>query len=730
MYEAYYGLSERPFNLTPDPRYLYLSNKHKEAFAHLMYGIRNNSGFVMVSGEIGTGKTTICRSLLKQLDPDTEVAFIFNPYLSPIELLQKVNHDFGVDSKADSVRELIDELNEYLLAQAADNKRCILIIDEAQNLSTELLEQIRLLSNLETETLKLLQIILIGQPELAQNLELYEMRQLNQRITARYHLEKLNEEETLHYIAFRIRVAGGNEKLKFTRKAIREVYKISTGTPRVINALCDRALLVGFTKELEEITPKVIRIAAKEIHGVEHVHKTPVNTGRFLRNAAVAVIAALIAVGIMYNYNTSFPEWVNQQVARFVPPEDPASDEKQISPSKNQAEAVSKPEVLLIDQPNLIEEGKVETEITIEEAIDEIEEMRIVAVETIEISEESEDAVLAKSNRLIEIPEMELPIEEATEPAVVFDSLAALRFSCSTLLKTWNLAELGSAPNADTVASVRSYARSNGMAATYLKPTVDELVRINVPALIRVDVGEGAYWASLTSIADGNAQFTAFDGTEKIETVADLDSAYLREAIVWWVDPKDPVEPLRAATQNDEVVQLQMTLQKLGLKENDPTGIYDGSTIETVSKIQRVTGLITDGIYGEQTQMVLSLWQDDPQTPHLSLPGLSEEVIQLIKRSRGLVVTKSEVETIPDDLPQWDELSAVINDEQKPDAGLVEDTGKDMDEGSSEPLPVHTYKPILPVNNGPSADSVTRSLPRSGPLVPLKSAPDEKGNRP
>ena len=167
MYKEYYGLTENPFNLTPDPRFLYLSKKHKEAFAHLMYGIRHRSGFVMVSGEIGTGKTTICRSLLKQLDPDIDVALVFNPYLSPQELLKCITKEFGIQSSSTSILDMIDELNAYLLERAAEGKNCVLIIDEAQNLSTEILEQIRLLSNLETEKEKLLQIILIGQPELA-----------------------------------------------------------------------------------------------------------------------------------------------------------------------------------------------------------------------------------------------------------------------------------------------------------------------------------------------------------------------------------------------------------------------------------------------------------------------------------------------------------------------------------------------------------------------------------
>jgi len=716
MYEAYYGLSERPFNLTPDPRYLYLSNKHKEAFAHLMYGIRNNSGFVMVSGEIGTGKTTICRSLLKQLDPDTEVAFIFNPYLSPLELLQKVNHDFGIDSRAGSVRELIDELNEYLLTQTADGKRCILIIDEAQNLSTELLEQIRLLSNLETETQKLLQIILIGQPELAQNLELYEMRQLNQRITARYHLEKLNEEETLHYIAFRIRVAGGNEKLKFTRKAIKEVYKISHGTPRVINALCDRALLVGFTKELDEITPQIIRIAAKEIHGVEHVHMKPVNTGRLLRNAAVFSVFALVAVGLLYNYNASIPKWLNAQIDSFKQARESTADTIPLA-------SIPTPETAKISQEIPPEISKEQPEVPEKTPTPEVvatikPELKVEIIET--PAQPPKEAVVEA-----QVTKTPPTIEEP--PAM--DSLAALRHSCSAMLTTWNLTETGSAPKSMNVQSIQSFANRNGLKATYIKPTLKELARINAPALLLVDFGDGAYWSALNSLEKGGALLTDSNGSQQLVAVAALDAAYLKEAIVWWVEPEKNLEPLRAGFQNERVVRLQQAWQDLGLKEKTPNGTYDASTINTVSKIQRIAGLVTDGVYGEQTRMVMSLWRDDSRTPHLSNPALSDDVIRLVRNSPGLIIVETAAETLTQDLPQWDELSAVIKEDAKPDAGLTPELAEETEKRNST-LPLQTYESQLPTTNGPAADSVTPSVRKSVPLIPEETHGTKKGNRP
>jgi len=270
MYEAFYGLREKPFNLTPDPKYLYLSDKHKEAFAHLLFGIKNRSGFVMVTGEIGTGKTTICRNLLNQLDKETDLAFVFNPSLNPIELLKKVCAEFRIETEARNILDLTEALNAYLLEAAAKGRSCVLVIDEAQNLTPAVLEQIRLLSNLETETEKLLQIILIGQPELLEKLAMSELRQLNQRITARYHLKPLSQQETLQYIAYRLHVAGGRKKVYFAPSAIRAVYKASGGTPRVINAICDRALLIGYTKSAHAPPMKsaASRLRGSAVYGI------------------------------------------------------------------------------------------------------------------------------------------------------------------------------------------------------------------------------------------------------------------------------------------------------------------------------------------------------------------------------------------------------------------------------------------------------------------------------
>jgi general secretion pathway protein A len=267
MYLEYYGLKEAPFSITPDPRYVFLSERHRDALAHLLYGIGKggSGGFVQLTGEVGTGKTTLCRLLLEQLPEHTRVALVLNPRLSPVELLETICEELKLEvgDRRGSLKGLVDTLNAYLLDAYAQGLRVVLIVDEAQNLSTEALEQIRLLTNLETPTQKLLQIILLGQPELRAKLNDTELRQLAQRITARYHLTPLDRAETEAYVRHRIAVAGG-ARLPFSRLGLRALYQRSGGVPRLINVIADRALMAGFARESDSIGERLVDRAADE----------------------------------------------------------------------------------------------------------------------------------------------------------------------------------------------------------------------------------------------------------------------------------------------------------------------------------------------------------------------------------------------------------------------------------------------------------------------------------
>ncbi|MDX1625606.1 MAG: AAA family ATPase, partial [Wenzhouxiangellaceae bacterium] len=268
MYEQFYGLSERPFSITPDPRFVFLSPRHEDALAHLLYGIGRggSGGFVQLTGEVGTGKTTLCRLLLDRVPERTRIALVLNPMLEPRELLRAVCRELEVDmdDSDGSLEDLGQRLNRRLLDIHAAGERAVLIIDEAQNMSRETLEQVRLLTNLETSTDKLLQIILLGQPELRELLARPSLRQLAQRITARYHLTPLAPAETAEYVRHRIAVAGA-PRCPFTAAALRTLHHVSGGVPRLINIVADRALMAGYARETAQIHPALVRQAAAEV---------------------------------------------------------------------------------------------------------------------------------------------------------------------------------------------------------------------------------------------------------------------------------------------------------------------------------------------------------------------------------------------------------------------------------------------------------------------------------
>jgi general secretion pathway protein A len=295
VYLNYFGLSEASFSITPDPQYLFLSEQHREALAHLLYGAGENGGFVMLTGEVGTGKTTICRAFLEQTPEHVDVALVLNPAMTAIELMHAICQEFGVvtPDNNDSVKVLVDRLNAFLLDEHARGRHPVLIIDEAQNLCPRVLEQVRLLTNLETSKQKLLQIFLIGQPELRDMLASAELRQLNQRITARFHLAPLSARETAAYVDHRLAVAGVERPL-FTAQALREVHRRSRGVPRLINLICDRSLLGAAVSRRMQVSPDIVRRAAAELIGDKRPVRHSVRAPRLAATAAALVVALVL----------------------------------------------------------------------------------------------------------------------------------------------------------------------------------------------------------------------------------------------------------------------------------------------------------------------------------------------------------------------------------------------------------------------------------------------------
>lgn len=267
MYESYFGLKELPFNVTPDPRFVFFSQQHREALAALVYGVESRRGFIQITGEIGTGKTTLCRALLQRMSDRVHSALVFNPKLSEFELLQTIVEDFGIKPAGKKKKDYFDSLNRFLLEELDKGYNAIVIIDEAQLLSPKALEQIRLLSNLETSTQKLLQIILVGQPELKDLLNRKDLVQLYQRITIRYHLTVLTREEVEDYIRHRLQVAGA-EGEHFTPEAYEKIFQIAGGVPRLVNVLADRALMAAFTQSTRLIDAGMVDYAYSDLQGV------------------------------------------------------------------------------------------------------------------------------------------------------------------------------------------------------------------------------------------------------------------------------------------------------------------------------------------------------------------------------------------------------------------------------------------------------------------------------
>jgi len=333
MYKHYFGLQDSPFSIAPNPQYLYMSTRHREALAHLLYGVKSDGGFILLTGEVGTGKTTVCRCLLAQIPSDVDIAMVLNPKQTALELLATICDEFNINYGTEaSIKTLVDKLNLFLLDSHQAGRKAILIIDEAQNLAVDVLEQLRLLTNLETNQRKLLQIILLGQPELLSLLGQQELRQLSQRVTARFHLDALNSREVAEYIQHRITVAGGNQPL-FTTASVRRIYRISGGIPRLINLICDRALLGAYVENQPRVNPAIVTKAAQEVLGQSdsRTSKPRIKKSMALLGALLLILGGMVFISEQY---TPIP------ITAPTPPQVP-----QLSPSAD----IQPPQVAVTD---------------------------------------------------------------------------------------------------------------------------------------------------------------------------------------------------------------------------------------------------------------------------------------------------------------------------------------------------------------------------------------------
>jgi general secretion pathway protein A len=563
MYNNYFGLTEAPFSIAPDPRFLYMSEQHREALAHLLFGVTSNGGFVLLTGEVGTGKTTVLRCLLEQLPEQTEVAFILNPKYSVTGLLSAICDDLGIDYNPSSeMKDYVDALNEHLLENHRNNLQTVLIIDEAQNLSTDVLETIRLLTNLETNTRKLLQVILIGQPELLAMLERPELRQMNQRITARYHLRALRQEELADYIAHRLSVAGVECQL-FPKTTIKYLYRLTEGVPRLVNIVCDRALLGTYVERENQVCNRTISNAASEVFG----GKARLAASQRLLSGYGAVIGVLLALIV---------------AAALTPQGQSLLDRK----STSEAASLLKPDM----EPTSAEPANV-------------------------VSSETELTEIKGSAQMPELPELSNPSTwhwQDDERAAATQALAY-----KDLLELWGV---NYDPREDP--SVCRFAESQALRCIFLSPAFDDLARLNRPAVLSLFNPRGQnYYATLVSLQNDLAQLK-LAGLKHWVRLEDLRLWLDGQVTVIWRRPDAYTGLLQPGGTGTMIAWLDQQLATIQGRAplGQPPETYDESLIRQVRRFQSSKGLRPDGVVGPRTVIQINTATKE-DLPLLERPG-------------------------------------------------------------------------------------------------------------
>ena len=579
MYSNFFGFKERPFKLLPDPTYLFLSKGHEEALAHLKYAVDHGDGFVEITGEIGTGKTTLCRVFLERLADDTEAAYIFNPRLDEVQLLKAINDELHVDASADNTKELVDALNAFLMEMKAAGKKVIVIIDEAQNLSIDVLEQLRLLSNLETTRSKLIQIILVGQPELAEMLDSHDLRQLGQRVTLSCHLAPLTFKETSAYVEHRLQVALTKAGHLFSKNALKEIYKYAGGVPRLINIICDRSLLIAFSRSRKRVSGKMVRMAIRELWSRgDHRRQFPLRRS----SAVVAMIAAAVVLAVLL-----VPGIVHRE--------------------SGVARKAASPEV----KPN-------------------IEEAAVAAVP---------QPVLATLEPVAPDPAPAEP-EPAGEPSLMPLATyleqaepAETRYSAmAELLSLWSV-ERDIQPYLVSIKDDNTFfnlaAEQQGLEIFVVDSNPDLVRKLDLPAMFKFEgVDEHLpIYLTLASINSGQAIFRA-QGTASQVAIPydDLVSRFKGSVFIAWRNHLGLKGTIPIGYPKGSVIMLKMLLRDLGYHDVALTPAYDRKTRAIIEDIQRRNGIRADGFVGPMTKIVLYHEKGDFPGPQLVVyePPLSD----------------------------------------------------------------------------------------------------------
>jgi len=575
MYNTFFGFKEKPFKLVPNPAYFYLSKSHEEALAHLNYAISQGDGFVEITGEVGTGKTTLCRAFLESLNGKVEAAYIFNPKLGPKQLLRNINEEFGIKSEGDNTKDLIDTLNIFLMQKKASGKKVILLVDEAQNLNRNVLEQLRLLSNLETNRDKLLQIILVGQPELSQILYSHELRQLGQRITLSYQLGPLTFNESKEYIQYRIGIAANKAAIKFDRSAYRQIYKYSKGIPRLINIVCDRSLLTAFVLNQFKITANIAKTAIKEL----------ANRGRaktYGLSTSTWVLVSLSFLSIVFLGAVLYHPIVDKITDIFA------------NPANQQTQSIARKENLDSQDPNFLQH---------QESPDQIH--RSATLPTGSVSPAISLAAYL----------MNMDGRGSRQPALRH---AMILWKTNTEFTPY-LQGID-----DDQSYFRLSAKSSGLFIHRIETDINFLKKLNLPAILEF-YPPGSPNPGFLTLSQINADKIILQGRDETEWIVtnleELEFYWSGVAYLPWKNFHSIWGTIPVQTYKDSVVTLKLLLLDLGFKDMAINDKWDGLAQEAVKTIQAKYGIPVDGYVGPLTKIILYKEKNSLEMPYLSKLG-------------------------------------------------------------------------------------------------------------
>jgi general secretion pathway protein A len=621
MYKNFFGFNERPFKLVPNPAYLFLSRSHEEALAHLTYAVIQGEGFMEITGEVGTGKTTLCRAFLEHLDDDTKTAYIFNPNLNSIELLKAINDEFGIPSDADNAKDLIDTLNAFLIEQKTQGKHTILLIDEAQNLTNEVLELLRLLSNLETAKHKLLYIILVGQPELKEKLNSHELRQLRQRISLSCRLIPLSLNDVRNYIQHRIHVASEKPGIRFADAAYRSIYNYSKGIPRLINIVCDRALLTAFGLDQKEITQKIVRASIEELTDRNGINK---NSFKKRKNAILffSIFSLLIFMVIYYHPGlfrvngflnspgTKKLDTLHSNNIKIQVPAVTTSDAKKSAPAVTATAEKEPVQDLTVSESKNIFPTTVASE-----------------------SKEPVPIVIASESIKNEDQKIKAPepvIKPITEPTRNFGNilktmnrLTSRQMAIKVALNLWNI-EPEIKPDLEIINDdqgfFRRVSKENNLLLRRIQGNLNAIKKLNLPVILTVHLNRSIPPVYLTLIKIDTQKVTLRGGKQDISielSPVELESYWSGEAYVPWKNFLSLTGTIPIDCPKDSITTLKMLLRDIGFKEVEINPFYDDKTRQAVKEIQKKYGLYIDGTVGSTTKIALYNEKKVFKQPHI-----------------------------------------------------------------------------------------------------------------